>query len=79
MSKRDQQTDWINVAEDDNFAWPKVPRRKYPSATLTKTTIPFVRKSFAVNATFINTLNDTLKLLEGTLAEQHTLEEYSGS
>lgn len=70
------------MAKDDALAWPKVARREYPSATCARmesTIAPFVRKSFEINATLINTLNDKLGLPEGTLAKRHTLEEYSGS
>lgn len=74
--------EFINVAKDDAFAWPKVARRSYPSATearMASTIIPFIRKSLDVNNTLIEVFNEKLGLPEGTLAEKHDLEEFSGS
>ena len=40
---------------------------------------PFVQKSLAVNYTLMEVLNERLGLPKGALAEQHPLEEPSGS
>ena len=58
-------TEFVNVAKDDAFAWPKVVRRTYPSTVIARmesTIKPFVEKSQAVNHTLINALNDKIGL-----------------
>ena len=43
------------------------------------TVVPFIKKSVEVNDTLLRVFNDLLGLPEGTLAEKHRLDEYSGS
>ncbi|KAF7967846.1 hypothetical protein HWV62_32888 [Athelia sp. TMB] len=74
--------EFINIAKDDALAWPRVARRSYPSATnarMESTIVPFVRKSLEVNATLMEVFNDRLGLPAGTLAQRHTIDEFSGS
>ncbi|KAI0368382.1 Clavaminate synthase-like protein [Pilatotrama ljubarskyi] len=59
--------EFINIAKDDALAWPAVARRTYPSS------------SIAVNDTLLDIFNELLGLAEGTLAEMHKLNEFSGS
>jgi len=74
--------EFINIAKDDAFAWPKQARRDYPStvaARMESTIQPFVRKSLEVNNTLLEIFTSKLGLPHGALAKRHTLDEYSGS
>ncbi|KIY46148.1 Clavaminate synthase-like protein [Fistulina hepatica ATCC 64428] len=74
--------EFINIAHDDVYAWPKVVRRTYPSTVnerMESTMIPFVRKSTAVTHTILAALNDKLGLPEGALAQLHRTDEFSAS
>ena len=74
--------EFINVAKDDVLAWPRRARRDYPSSVYSRmesTIIPFVRKSLAINQTFLDVFNARLGLPEGALARRHSMEECSGS
>ena len=74
--------EFINVAKDDVLAWPRRVRRDYPSTVYSRmesTIVPFVRKSLAINRTFLDVFNARLGLPEGALASRHSVEEYSGS
>ena len=74
--------EFINISKDDAFAWPAVARRTYPStvnARMDSTVVPFIKKSVEVNDTLLRVFNELLGLPEGTLAEKHKLDEFSGS
>lgn len=84
--RRDRLTrhtvEFINIAKDDALAWPDKVHREYPStvnARMESTIRPFVDKSLAVNKTILDVLNDRLGLPQGTLADQHRMEEQSCS
>ena len=64
------------------MAWPGKVHREYPSAVnarMESTIKPFVQKSLAVNYSLMDVLNERLGLPKGALADQHPLEEPSGS
>ncbi|KAJ3561264.1 hypothetical protein NP233_g10302 [Leucocoprinus birnbaumii] len=73
--------EFINIAKNDALAWPTVVHRKYPGpidremATVVR---PFVEKSLEVNQTILSIFNDKLGLPEGTLLDQHPIDEHSG-
>ncbi|CCM02605.1 uncharacterized protein FIBRA_04708 [Fibroporia radiculosa] len=74
--------EFINVSQDDALAWPRQAHREYPStvnARMEHTIAPFIRKSAEVNRVIMDILNAKLGFPEGTLAELHRLDEYSGS
>ena len=74
--------EFINIAKDDVLAWPRRVRRDYPATVYSRmesTIIPFVRKSLAINQTFLDVFNARLGLPEGALTRRHSMEEYSGS
>ncbi|KAI9059090.1 Clavaminate synthase-like protein [Trametes sanguinea] len=74
--------EFMNIAKDDAIAWPSVARRSYPStvnAHMDDAVIPFIRRSIEVNDTLLEIFNELLGLPEGTLAEKHKLDEFSGS
>ncbi|KAJ8079640.1 hypothetical protein PM082_011227 [Marasmius tenuissimus] len=74
--------EFINIAKDDAYAWPKVAHRTYPSTVSEKmdeTVVPFVKKSTDINTTLLNIFNTKLGLPEGELAKRHQDLEYSGS
>ena len=75
-------TEFLNIAQDDVLAWPEVVHRTYPptaDARMESTIIPFVKKSVAVNQTFMNIFNVKLGLPEGALGRYHRVGEPSGS
>ncbi|KAI0352451.1 Clavaminate synthase-like protein [Trametes cingulata] len=74
--------EFLNIAKDDAFAWPAVARRTYPltvNARMDNTVVPFIRKSVEVNNKLLDIFNELLGLPDGSLAEKHKLEEFSGS
>ncbi|KAL0570345.1 hypothetical protein V5O48_011615, partial [Marasmius crinis-equi] len=74
--------EFINIAKDDGFAWPKTARRTYPSTVnerMDSTIVPFIKKSFEINTTILNIFNDKLGLPAGELAKRHRPDEFSGS
>ncbi|OSD01896.1 Clavaminate synthase-like protein [Trametes coccinea BRFM310] len=74
--------EFMNIAKDDAIAWPSVARRTYPStvnARMNDAVIPFIRRSIEVNDTLLEIFNELLGLPDGTLAEKHKLDEFSGS
>ncbi|KAI0766207.1 Clavaminate synthase-like protein [Trametes elegans] len=74
--------EFVNIAKDDALAWPEIARRTYPTtinARMDDAVVPFIRKSVEVNATLLEIFNELLCLPEGTLAEKHRLQEWSGS
>lgn len=74
--------EFLNVAKDDAFAWPKQARRAYPHTVnvwMASTIAPFIRQSLEVNNTMLEVFNDRLGLPAGSLLERHLMEEFSGS
>ncbi|EEB90740.1 hypothetical protein MPER_11013, partial [Moniliophthora perniciosa FA553] len=74
--------EFINIAKDDGFSWPKIARRAYPSTVnnrMDSTIVPFIKKSEKVNQTILEIFNTKLGLPAGELAKRHTKDEFSGS
>ena len=75
-------SEYINVAQDDILAWPKVIHRTYPRTVndrMENTLIPFVRKSKEINTVLLRVLEKKLGLPEGEFVKRHLEEETSGS
>ena len=74
--------EFINVSQDDALAWPETVHRTYPRTVnerMENTIVPFVKKSRAINATFLKILERKLGIPEGELVRRHSVEEPSGS
>ncbi|KAK7051466.1 hypothetical protein VNI00_004440 [Paramarasmius palmivorus] len=74
--------EFINIAKDDGFAWPKVARRTYPSTVNSRmdaTIVPFIKKSEQINQTILDVFNAKLRLPVGELSKYHPEDEFSGS
>jgi isopenicillin N synthase-like dioxygenase len=74
--------EFINISQDDVFAWPNTAHRTYPRTVnerMDNTIIPFVRKSRGINAALLGILERKMGLPEGELLEKHSEEELSGS
>ncbi|KAL0575856.1 hypothetical protein V5O48_006106 [Marasmius crinis-equi] len=74
--------EFINIAKDDAFAWPKTARRAYPPTVnerMDSTVVPFIKKSTEINTTLLNVFNAKLGLPDGELAKRHPDYEFSGS
>jgi len=75
-------SEYINVAQDDILAWPKVIHRTYPRTVndrMENTIQPFVRKSKEINTVLLRILEKKLGLPEGEFVKRHLEEETSGS
>lgn len=73
--------EFLDIAQDDALSWPRVIHRTYPdtiNAHMNDTFTPFVRKSVAVNATFLAVFEARLGLPEGTFARLHDPARPSG-
>ncbi|KAG6847380.1 hypothetical protein H0H93_008547 [Arthromyces matolae] len=71
--------EFINIAKDDAFAWPKQARRAYPSTVnerMDSTIVPFVKKSLEINNTILDVLNDKLGLPFGTFLAMHEARDW---
>ena len=74
--------EYINVAQDDIFAWPNIVHREYPrtvGARMESTIGPFVRRSREINSALLRILERRLGLPDGEFLKRHTAEEHSGS
>ncbi|ESK91153.1 2og-fe oxygenase [Moniliophthora roreri MCA 2997] len=74
--------EFINIAKDDGFSWPKIARRAYPSTVnhrMDSTVVPFIKKSEEVNQTILEIFNTKLGLPTCELGKRHTKDEFSGS
>jgi len=74
--------EYINVAQDDIFAWPNIVHRAYPrtvGARMESTIGPFVRMSREINSALLRILERRLGLPDGEFLKRHTAEEHSGS
>ncbi|EGO05397.1 hypothetical protein SERLA73DRAFT_174536 [Serpula lacrymans var. lacrymans S7.3] len=74
--------EFINVSQDDAFAFPAQAHRSYPStvvARMPETIVPFINKSVTVNETLLSVFEARLGLPAGALLAKHKREEYSGS
>lgn len=75
-------TEFLNIAQDDALSWPLPTHRTYPSvvnARMQDTVIPFISKSMAVNTTILDIFERLLRLPKGTLANLHATNEVCGS
>ena len=73
--------EFLNIAQDDALAWPHVAHRSYPSTVnerMNDTIVPFVKKSVAINQTFLKFFESRLQLPEGQLLRLHDEREYNG-
>ncbi|KAL0574773.1 hypothetical protein V5O48_007184 [Marasmius crinis-equi] len=74
--------EFINIAKDDGFVWPKTARRTYPSTVnkrMNSTVVPFIKKSSEINTMILNIFNDKLSPPAGELAKRHRPGNFSGS
>jgi isopenicillin N synthase-like dioxygenase len=74
--------EFINIAQDDALAYPRIVHRAYPRTVETRmerTVAPFVRASMRVNAALMRALGRRLGLPDGALARRHAAGEPSGS
>ena len=73
--------EFLNIAQDDALSWPRITHRTYPSIVnihMEDTYIPFVRKSMAINLTFLDFFEKRLQLPPGELANRHDADHING-
>ncbi|THH00008.1 hypothetical protein EW026_g2464 [Hermanssonia centrifuga] len=73
--------EFLNISQNDTLSWPRVTHRTYPSTVNTRmnnTILPFVRKSMAVNNTFLSFFECKLGLPSGELTNRHAPSELNG-
>lgn len=75
-------TEFLNIAQDDAFAWPAIARREYPpcvTGRMDDAVVPFIKHSTEINDTLLGAFDGLLGLPAGTLAAKHAIGEFSGS
>ncbi|KAF7440296.1 hypothetical protein PC9H_000640 [Pleurotus ostreatus] len=74
--------EFMNITQDDVFAWPKVVRCSYPSiveASMESVIRPFSRKAIDLNLVCMDVLNDKLGFPPGKFRELHKVDALSTS
>ncbi|KIP11665.1 hypothetical protein PHLGIDRAFT_99067 [Phlebiopsis gigantea 11061_1 CR5-6] len=73
--------EFLNIAQDDALSWPRITHRTYPPLVndhMEDTFIPFVRKSMAINFTFLEFFEKRLRLPPGELVRRHAVDHVNG-
>jgi hypothetical protein len=74
--------EFMNIAQDDALAYPRVVHRSYPSTVenaMESTVQPFMQKHVAIQETFFEIFDQLLGFPPGTLKKRHELDEPSST